>query len=44
MAVALEIGGAEAAAALADLEASGYVTCSLLGTYKRSTLEAPDDI
>ncbi|HEX9968034.1 MAG TPA: DNA-processing protein DprA, partial [Solirubrobacterales bacterium] len=44
VAVALEIGGAEAAAALADLEASGYVTCSLLGTYKRSTLEAPDDI
>lgn len=44
VAVALKIGGAEAAAALADLEASGYVTCSLLGTYKRSTLEAPDDI
>jgi DNA processing protein len=44
VAVALGIGGADAAAALADLEASGYVTCSLLGTYKRSTLEAPDDI
>lgn len=44
VAVALGIEGAEAAAALADLEACGYVTCSLLGTYKRSTLEAPDDI
>ena len=33
VAAALDVSGAEAAAALADLEAHGYVTCSLLGTW-----------
>ena len=40
-AVAAELGlsGAEAAAALADLEALGYVTCSLVGVYSRTLLK-----
>ena len=42
-AIAAELGisGAETAAALADLEAAGYVTCSLLGAYARTTLKPP---
>lgn len=42
-AIAAELGvsGADAATALADLEALGYVTCSLLGTYARTRLLAP---
>jgi DNA processing protein len=44
-AVAAELGlsGGEAAATLADLEASGYVACSLLGLYTRTTLKPPAD-
>ncbi len=44
IAAALSLGGAETAAALADLEASGYVTCSLVGVYSRTTLKSPSDI
>jgi DNA processing protein len=36
------LGGAEAAAALAMLEALGYVSCSLVGAYSRTLLAAPD--
>ena len=39
VAAALDLSGGEAAAALADLEAHGYVTCSLLGTYTRTLLQ-----
>jgi DNA processing protein len=44
-AVAAELGtsGAAAATALADLEALGYVSCSLLGTYARTALQPPDE-
>jgi DNA processing protein len=38
----LGLGGGEAAAALATLEALGYVSCSLLGVYSRTLLAAPD--
>jgi hypothetical protein len=41
VAAAIDVSGAEAAAALADLEAGGYVTCSLLGTYSRTLLQPP---
>jgi DNA processing protein len=41
IAAGLGIGGAETAAALADLEAGGYVACSLLGVYSRTTLKPP---
>jgi DNA processing protein len=34
----LDIGGAEAASALATLETLGYVTCSLVGVYSRTLL------
>jgi DNA processing protein len=44
IAAALGLSGAETAAALADLEATGYVTCSLLGTYTRTTLRPPAGI
>lgn len=40
----LQLGGGDAAAALADLESSGYVSCSLVGVYTRTTLQAPSDI
>jgi DNA processing protein len=42
-AVAADLGlsGGEAAAALADLESGGYVACSLLGIYTRTTLKSP---
>ncbi|HET9162834.1 MAG TPA: DNA-processing protein DprA [Solirubrobacterales bacterium] len=45
-AIAADLGlmGAEAAAALADLEALGYVSCSLVGVYTRTTLQRPSDI
>jgi DNA processing protein len=45
-AVAAELGlsGGEAAARLADLEALGYVTCSMVGVYSRTALPAPADI
>jgi len=35
----LDISGGEAAAALATLEALGYVTCSLVGVYSRTLLQ-----
>jgi DNA processing protein len=37
----LGLGGAETAAILADLEAFGYVNCSLVGVYTRTTLRSP---
>lgn len=42
-AIAAELGlsGAAAAAALADLEALGYVSCSLVGVYSRTMLQPP---
>jgi len=45
-AVAVELGlaAAETAAALADLESLGYVSCSLVGVYTRTTLQPPSDI
>jgi DNA processing protein len=43
--IAAELGlsGAEAAAALADLESLGYVNCSLMGVYTRTALQLPLD-
>lgn len=41
VAVDLQLEGGEAAAALADLESLGYVSCSLVGVYTRTTLR-PD--
>lgn len=41
VAALLDLDGAEAAAALAALEALGYVTCSLIGSYSRTLLSAP---
>lgn len=38
IAAALDLGGAEAASALATLEALGYVSCSLIGVYSRTLL------
>jgi DNA processing protein len=45
-AIAADVGldGAEAAAALAGLESVGYVNCSLVGVYTRTTLQPPSDI
>lgn len=40
----LGLGGGEAAALLAGLEAAGYATCSLVGVYTRTTLKPPSDI
>ncbi len=42
--IASQLGrtGAETAAALATLEALGYVSCSLVGVYSRTLLEAAD--
>jgi DNA processing protein len=37
----LDLGGGEAATALAGLEADGYLTCSALGAYTRTQLEPP---
>lgn len=42
VAAALDLDGAEAASALATLEALGYVRCSLVGTYSRTLLAPPD--
>jgi DNA processing protein len=44
VAAALDLSGADAAAALADLEAGGYVTCSLVGIYARTLLQPPAGI
>lgn len=41
IASALCLGGGEAAAALAGLESLGYVNCSLVGVYTRTTLQPP---
>jgi DNA processing protein len=43
IAVALRLGGGETAAALAGLESLGYVNCSLVGVYSRTTLQPPSD-
>ena len=45
-AIAADLGlpGGEAAATLADLESLGYVSCSMVGVYSRTTLRAPEDI
>ena len=40
----LDLAGAEAAAALAGLEALGYVTCSLVGVYARTLLAPPEGL
>jgi DNA processing protein len=44
LATELGIGGAAAAAALADLEALGYVRCSLVGVYSRTAQQPPAGI
>jgi DNA processing protein len=44
VAAALDLTGGETAAALADLEAAGYVSCSLMGVYTRTNLSLPIDI
>jgi len=44
VAAGLRLSGAEAAAALADLESLGYVSCSLVGVYTRTPLQPPADI
>jgi DNA processing protein len=41
VAARLDLDGATAAGALATLEAFGYLSCSLVGTYSRTLLEAP---
>ncbi len=41
VAAELDLSGADAAAALAALEALGYVSCSLVGLYSRTLLTAP---
>jgi len=41
VAAALDLSGAEAATALASLEALGYLTCSLVGVYSRTLLTPP---
>ena len=42
IAAALDLSGADAAAALATLESMGYVSCSLVGIYLRTIQRAPD--
>jgi DNA processing protein len=44
VAAELDLPGGEAAAALADLEAHGYISCSLVGVYTRTLLHAPEGI
>jgi DNA processing protein len=44
VAVDLRLAGGEVAAALADLESLGYVTCSLVGVYTRTALQPPSGI
>ena len=41
IAAELDLSGAEAASALATLEALGYVACSLVGVYSRTLLTVP---
>lgn len=40
----LQVSGGEVAGKLADLESLGYVSCSLIGIYTRTTLKPPTDI
>lgn len=40
----LQLEGGDAAVALADLESMGYVSCSLVGVYTRTTLQPTSDI
>jgi DNA processing protein len=44
VAAELDLSGAEAATALAGLEALGYVSCSPMGSYARTMLRTPADI
>lgn len=44
IAAAVGMAGGAPAAALADLESLGYVTCSPVGVYSRTTLRPPADI
>jgi DNA processing protein len=44
VAASLDLNGAETALALAGLEALGYVDCTPLGTYTRTTLSPPRDM
>ncbi len=44
VATSLGLAAGEVAAALADLEALGYVSCSLVGVYVRTNLKPPSDI
>ena len=44
LAAELALGGADAAATLADLESLGYLSCSLVGVYTRTTLQPPAEI
>lgn len=44
IATELQLAGGEAAAKLADLESLGYVNCSLVGVYTRTTLQPASDI
>jgi DNA processing protein len=44
VAASLDLAGSEAAAALADLETAGYLSCSMLGLYSRTTLRPPAGI
>jgi len=43
VAASLRLDGGEAAAALADLESLGYISCSLVGVYSRTALKPPSD-
>ncbi len=40
----LQLSGGEVAVMLADLESLGYVNCSMVGVYSRTTLQPPSDI
>jgi DNA processing protein len=44
IAAATGLAGGEAAGALAELESLGYVSCSLVGVYSRTSLRPPGDI
>jgi DNA processing protein len=44
VAAELRLSGGEAASALSDLESQGYVICSLVGVYSRTSLQPPRDI
>jgi DNA processing protein len=44
IAIDLDLSGAEAAAALAQLEMLGYASCSLVGVYSRTLLRPPSGI